>query len=105
MEVKRNRLNLKHIIIAILFGLLLVAGSLLCVPTTAVRADATQYTDVITDLKKDDTFNIADYPAKGGDYGIDACNIELLGNVFKIPVQRACMAYIPARQRHSRTRA
>ncbi len=73
--MEKRKYNIKHIIIAILFGLLLLAGSLLCVPTAHVRADATQYTDVITDLKKDDTFNIADYPAKGGDYGIDIIQI------------------------------
>ena len=54
MELKRNRLNLKFIFIAILLGFLFIAGSLCCVPTAHVRADATQYTSVLDDLKKDE---------------------------------------------------
>ncbi len=75
MELKRNRLNLKFIFIAILLGLLLLAGSLCCVPTVPICADATQYTSVLDDLKKDETFNIAMYPTNREDYSLQVIQI------------------------------
>ena len=75
MELKRNRLNLKFIFIAILLGFLFIAGSLCCVPTAHVRADATQYTSVLDDLKKDETFNIAKYPTNRDDYSLQVIQI------------------------------
>ncbi len=75
MELKRNRLNLKFIFIAILLGFLFIAGSLCCVPTAHVRADATQYTSVLDDLKKDETFNIAKYPTNCEDYSLQVIQI------------------------------
>ena len=67
--------NFKYIYAVILCVLLFVSGLFLHAPTAFVCADAPQYTDLITDLKKDETFNISNYPAKGGDYGIEIIQI------------------------------
>ena len=60
-----------------LLGFIIVATSLLMVfkPSTTFAASNTEYSNVLYDLKKDDSFNVDYYPVKENDYSLQLIQI------------------------------
>lgn len=97
--MEKRKYNFKYIYAVILCVAVFVLGLFGGIPTSTVRADATQYTDLITDLKKDETFNISNYPAIGGDYGIDIIQIaESTDNELFVYTYQPCRIALAADQ-------
>lgn len=97
--MEKRKYRFKYIFAVILCVLVLIAALLCCVPPAVVRADETQYTDLITDLKKDETFSMTNYPAKGGDYSIDIIQIaESENNELFVYTYQPCRIALAADQ-------
>lgn len=73
MKKKQKQIKrLVHIILGLLLLVVTVTGGQLIKPAFA---DTGQYTNVIEDLSKDETFNINHYPMKLKDYSLGVIQI------------------------------
>lgn len=73
-----KRINIKRIITALLMCVMSVMVSVMPSLQAAYALDigvVGGYTDVLEDLKKDETFNADDYPVKENDYSLDVITI------------------------------
>lgn len=71
-----QRLKRQSIVRSIIYGLLLLVIALTCVPIGALTLYAdNEYSDVLQDLRKDNTFDIEDYPTNATDYSINVIQI------------------------------
>lgn len=70
-----NKQNIRNLYTAILIVCLFAASLCGGRQMLSAFADERAYTNVLADLQKDDTFNIADYPENARDYSIDIIQI------------------------------
>lgn len=88
MTRKRNNKKLLYVLISLLLLVVTVISGRGIIPAFA---DTSSYTDVLTDLEKDEKFNVADYPDNSQDYSIQVIQIaESTGGELFIYTYQPC---------------